>query len=380
MNAARPVWGLGTQGRLIICAVLLLWISHTIFTSEAESAARAADQDWSELDTLQRWRAAWTIGPPQLLSTLRRVHPGWLAVSLLSMGATLGFGVWRWRMVLRVHGLNLSFARALRISMIAQFFNAFLLGSTGGDLMKAYYAARQTDHKKTEAVVTVLADRLIGLVAMLLFAGAMMLVNLRFLLGYAELSAVVWAVATMLAGCGALLAATFWGGISRVWPGSRAWLRRLPRADLLEQALEAFRLLGRTPGFLRRTLGVSLLLNLACVFQVMALGAGLGLAVPWTIWLVIVPTIICISAVPITPSGLGVRENLYVLTLAGPGLQVPATQALAVSLLAYFGFLVWSLVGGLVYLLVRRRQPLVEAALETSDGSTAVEGAGGERS
>ena len=94
------------------------------------------------------------------MSTLGRVHPGWLALSLACMGATLGFGVWRWRMVLRVHGLHLTFGRALRISLIAQFFNAFLLGSTGGDLMKAYYAARQTDHKKTEAVVTVLADRL----------------------------------------------------------------------------------------------------------------------------------------------------------------------------------------------------------------------------
>ena len=45
----------------------------------------------------------------------------------------------------------------------AQFFNAFLLGSTGGDLLKAYYAARETHHKKTEAVVTVFVDRIIGL-------------------------------------------------------------------------------------------------------------------------------------------------------------------------------------------------------------------------
>lgn len=357
MNAERRIWGLSTHGRLVICAVLLLWISHAIFTSEAELALSAAGRNWSELGTWERWRAAWSIGPQHLLSTLSQVHPGWLALSLVAMGAALGFGVWRWRMVLHVHGLDLPFGRALQISMIAQFFNAFLLGSTGGDLMKAYYTSRQTDHKKTEAVVTVLADRLIGLVAMLLFAGAMMLVNLRFLLNYAELSAVIWALLAMLTGCGTLLAVTFWGGLSRLWPNSRDWLRRLPKADLLEQALEAFRVLGRTSGFLRRTLGVSLLLNLACVLQVMAVGAGLGLTVPWTLWLVIVPTIICISALPITPSGLGLRENLYVLTLAGPGLQVPATQALAVSLLAYFGFLVWSLAGGVVYLMVRRRQP-----------------------
>ena len=47
----------------------------------------------------------------------------------------------------------------------------------GGDLMKAYYAARETHHKKTEAVTAVFVDRLVGLWAMLLFAGAMMLLN-----------------------------------------------------------------------------------------------------------------------------------------------------------------------------------------------------------
>jgi uncharacterized protein (TIRG00374 family) len=345
--------------------VLLVWIGHAIFSSEAESAVRATGEDWLALGWQEQWRAAWTIGPQQLWRTLTLVRFEALALSLVFMGTTLFLGVWRWRMVLRVQGLELPFGRALEISLIAQFFNAFLLGSTGGDLMKAYVTARETHHKKTQAVVTVLADRLIGLFAMLLFAGVMMLANLHFLLEHRELSVVVWVVVAMLGGCGMFLVLAFWGGVSRAVPSARAWLRRLPKADLIEQAIEAFRHFGRDPAFLVRAFGVSVLLNLACVFQLMALGAGLGIEVPWLVWFVIVPTIICISALPITPSGLGVRENLYVLTLAGAGLQVPATQALAVSLLAYFGFLVWSLIGGVVYLSVRERRHLDEVARES---------------
>jgi uncharacterized membrane protein YbhN (UPF0104 family) len=209
-------------------------------------------------------------------------------------------------------------------------------------------------------VVTVFADRLIGLVTMLGFAGVMMLVNLRFLLSHSELSAVVGVMVAMLAGCGAFLVLAFWGGVSRAVPQVRVWMRRLPKADVIEQALDAFRSFGRARGFLWRSLAVSVLLNVACVLQLMTLGMGLGVGIPWPIWFVIVPIIICVSAIPITPSGLGIRENLYVLTLAGPGLQVPATDALAVSLLAYFGFLVWSLIGGVVYLLVRERRHLDE--------------------
>ena len=363
MRAPGTAWR--TALRLMICAVLLVWIGQVIFSSEAESALRAQGQDWHGLGGWERFRLTWSIGPWELWKTLTLVKPWALGLSLVFMGATIGLGTWRWRMVLRAHGLELSFGRALEISLVAQFFNAFLLGSTGGDVIKAYYAARETHHKKTEAVVTVLADRLIGLFAMLLFAGVMMLLNLRFLLGHGELSAVVVVVVLMLAGCAALLALAFWGGLSRALPQARAWLQRLPKARQIEGVIEAFRHLGRDRVFLRRAFGVSILLNVACVLQLMSIGAGFGLKVPWLVWCVIVPTIICISALPITPSGLGVRENLYVLTLAGPGLHVSSTHAFSVSLLAYFGFLAWSLVGGLVYLLLRGRHRIDQVSLES---------------
>src|SRR5206468_11926594 len=90
-------------------------------------------------------------------------------LSLVLMGVTIVLGVFRWRMVLRVYGLELSLGRAAEISFIAHFFNSFLLGSTGGDLSKAYYAARETHHKKTHVVVTVVVDLFLGLFAMRVF-------------------------------------------------------------------------------------------------------------------------------------------------------------------------------------------------------------------
>src|SRR6185503_19984603 len=104
---------------------------------------------------------------------------GMFALSVLPMGLTIVLGIWRWRMVLAVHGLNLPWGRATEISFVAHFFNSFLLGSTGGDLMKAYYAARETHHRKTEAAVTLFVDRLIGLWAMLLFAAVMVVPNAK---------------------------------------------------------------------------------------------------------------------------------------------------------------------------------------------------------
>src|SRR3989442_10980204 len=94
-----------------------------------------------------------------------------LLLSVLFMGLTILLGVVRWRMVLRVHGIDLSLGRASEISLVAHFFNSFLLGSTGGDLLKAYYAARETHHKKTEAVVTVAVCAVPGLFAGVVVCG-----------------------------------------------------------------------------------------------------------------------------------------------------------------------------------------------------------------
>ena len=132
---------------------------------------------------------------------------------------------------------------------------------------------------------------------------------------------------------------------------------------MLERSLDACRQFGREPAFLLQSLALSMLLNGLCVLQLLALAHGLGLNIPPLALFVIVPMIICISALPITPSGLGVRENLYVLMLATPEIAVAHTPALSLSLLAYAGSLAWSLVGGAVYLGLRERHHLTEAEL-----------------
>ncbi|MGD1085469.1 MAG: lysylphosphatidylglycerol synthase domain-containing protein [Verrucomicrobiota bacterium] len=133
---------------------------------------------------------------------------------------------------------------------------------------------------------------------------------------------------------------------------------------MLERSLDSCRQFGRSKGFLSRTLGLSILVNLACVLQMTALSAGLGARVSLLSWMVIVPMIFCISALPITPSGLGVRENLFVLMLAVPEIGVARTTALSLSLLAFAGMLFWSLVGGIVYLGMKKKQHLEEVTHE----------------
>jgi uncharacterized protein (TIRG00374 family) len=353
---------IGIAWRVGVGGMLLLWIAHSIFLVEGRQTWEEPGRAWGQLSRWDQWTVAWTHGPGKLWATLRLVHLPGLSVSLVFMGMTILLGVVRWRMVLNLQGLALPFGRAAEISLVAHFFNSFLLGSTGGDLLKAYYAARETHHKKAEAVTTVFIDRLVGLFAMLLFACMMAGLNYSLVLRNPPLNALAWLIFLMMLACSTAVGLSLWGGVSRWWPKARLWLRQRPKGELFERGLDAARLLGKDPFLLARVLLISMALNVFCVLQVMALAWGLGLSIPAKALFVIVPAIVCISAMPISPSGLGVRENLYVLTLGVPGIKVDATAALALSLLAYAGSLVWSILGGMIYVARKDRDRLVEIA------------------
>ena len=92
-----------------------------------------------------------------------------------------------------------------------------------------------------------------------------------------------------------------------------------------------------------------------------ALASGLGIMVPaGTLWY-IVPAVVSVAALPVTPSGLGVRENLFVWLLTVPALGVKPGAALSLSLLGYTVNLAWSAVGGIVYLLMPDRAKVAAA-------------------
>lgn len=356
MSPARKI--LALSWRALVTVLLLAWIFNAIFAIEASQIAKSQNLDWDHLPRLDQWHMAWRHGPGALWQTLTGIEPWALAASLVLMGATLGLGILRWRLVLRVQGLNLPLSRAAEISFVAHFFNSFLLGSTGGDLMKAYYAARETRHKKTEAVVTVFVDRIIGLWAMLVFASLMMIPNFDLLTQHPKFRTLAGFILALTAGGTGFLVVAFWGGISKAWSGARPWLRRLPKGEYLERSLESCRDFGRAPGLLAQAAALSMLLNVFCTAQFWVICQGLHLAVSPVVLLCAVPSIIFVSALPVTPSGLGVRENLFVLVLAHPTLHVAATGALSLSLLAYAGSLLWSLAGGGVYLLFKERHHL----------------------
>jgi glycosyltransferase 2 family protein len=84
------------------------------------------------------------------------------------------------------------------------------------------------------------------------------------------------------------------------------------------------------------------------ILAFMLVADSLGVNLPFSSWIVIVPPVTLIQLVPVSLAGWGVRELGFVVVLAGFG--IPAEAALAASLLVGLCMLVVGLPGGLLWL------------------------------
>lgn len=96
----------------------------------------------------------------------------WLPLALAQGLVLLAFSLSFVRWFMLVRGLDLAFRikDAFRLGTLGFMLNQVAPGSVGGDLVKAVFIAREQSGKRTEAIATVLVDRVIGLYAMLVIA------------------------------------------------------------------------------------------------------------------------------------------------------------------------------------------------------------------
>jgi uncharacterized protein (TIRG00374 family) len=83
----------------------------------------------------------------------------------------------RWYLLVRALGLNFRLLDAFRLGFLGYLFNFVSVGSVGGDLFKAIFIAREQPGRRTEAVATVLVDRVVGVYALVLLTSTVILLG-----------------------------------------------------------------------------------------------------------------------------------------------------------------------------------------------------------
>ncbi len=257
----------------------------------------------------------WVLGDvewDEFFATLRRANFLLLVCALGGFVAALVVIGVRWWFLLRTQQIPIRLWEVIRLSFLGQFFNAVVPGTVGGDLVKAYYAAKHTPHKGA-AMITVFVDRLMGLTELALLAAVMVAVLWagglatweKIRTPAAAAAAALFAVAVMLV---FLLSRRVRGllHLQKIY-------RRLSIAHHIDSAGAAARRFRERLGDLIVAMAITLVAHGLWLASVALIGYSLGLQLPWYIYFVYIPLIYIIGAVPVTPGGVGLVENMYVL-------------------------------------------------------------------
>ncbi|MEE8142391.1 MAG: lysylphosphatidylglycerol synthase transmembrane domain-containing protein [Planctomycetota bacterium] len=269
----------------------------------------------------------------------------------------------RWQLLLRALDVPTRFMEVLRLGWIGLLFNQVIPGTTGGDVVKGYYIARECPERRAEAVLSVVLDRVIGLTALMLVGGVALLVNRQQILENAFLTQVGWLLAVLvvvLLGGGALLAwESFWRQ-----PWIQRLLQRIPFRNVVSSLARALWTLRGKRKILCWTLGLSIVNHFGIVFTHVLLAASLlGETPSLAAYFFLIPVGQLAFALPISPGGLGIGELVYDSLFT----QMDQSSGAEVAALMRLTWVLWSLVG--VYFYFRGRKELKEAAQAAQETS-----------
>jgi uncharacterized membrane protein YbhN (UPF0104 family) len=290
---------------------------------------------------------------PQLWAIVREMNLGWLFASFICFTPVILIVSWRWRLLMSVHGVRLPFWRIFELNMIGQFFSAFLLGTTGGDVFKIFYAARAVPERRAAVAFTVVVDRAIGMMALLFFGVALSFTQLPLLLstpgtrvatGSFYLFAVGGLAAAILGTCGPILLRH---------ASIRSFIKKLPFIHRGTSIFAAYEKSALAISTNLTALAVSLPSHLCVLAMGYSIISAMHRTPPLLPFCSILLMVNMLIALPVSISGFGVREGLFIMFFGL--LHIDRNHAFAFSLTFFALNLFWSLIGGPFYFLYRHQ-------------------------
>jgi uncharacterized protein (TIRG00374 family) len=302
-RVSRPLRAVGKLlMRLGVTAVLITWLLHRI--------------DWNHF---------WNV--------VHSGRPVWLALALGTHFIGMGLSVVRWRLLLQALAISISRSAALWALMKGAFYNTFLPTAIGGDVVRIHQVSQWTRRLGATAM-TVVVERWMGLVAMLLLLGLGLFSAIGpiilpiFLLSLAS-------VALPVVGYAAV-----YKFVQRWHRHYALWNRLFRKLQTVHEALMTYR---RDRPTMVWALGWSLLIQLDVVLYYWLVGRAFRVPTSLLEFAVLVPLVQVASLVPISLWGLGVREAVFFQV--APFFGMLPEQGFIVSLVASGMGMIFNMLG-----------------------------------
>lgn len=284
-----------------------------------------------------------------------------MVIAFILYGCGFFMAAIRWYLLLRHIQVFLPVAVVIRLAMIGQFFNLFVPGGVGGDLIKMVYLKKESGERYPEALLTVLLDRVLGLAGLLLVGLLAVAMNPSVIFHSSREMRAILAVVILAGVAGLLVALVFflWPYLGRFAKHLEGLRSRLPgKIDgILVRVVNAMSLLREAPKLVLALLLLAMIGHCFPTVAVWIIGMGVPGASQVTFQEYLLATQLSnlVAAVPVTPGGLGGRDLAlsFLMQLAGASQEARGVIPILVT-----GLLVsWSAIGGLALVWEKKHLP-----------------------
>lgn len=243
----------------------------------------------------------------------------------------------KWGFFLEFLGSPVKVSRLFALYLLGYFVNLIMPSYLGGDVVRSFYIGKKVGQH--EALSATIMERYTGLVAMVFLAFIFMWFVEQVTL---EIKFSILVVAL------GLIAATYVVLVD--WP-LKFLEKYKPLASVvnnLRKIQNGFLLVKGDNSIIIKTILLSLLYHCFTVFNTIAAAWAVGWQQPPLLDLfVVLPVILLISAVPLTPQGLGLQEAAFFYFLQTLGASEP--QAVGVAIILRAKSYILALLGGVVW-------------------------------
>ena len=278
------------------------------------------------------------------IAILGAAHVGWVVLAVLMYVVGQMMSAFRWWLIGHSVGLGGRITDYVRYYFIGMFFMSFGPSTLGGDFVRGLYLA-EGGGRRGRAFNSVVFDRLNGLVILVAIGAAAFLIFPRYRALAPEFIVMFWI--TVAFGSALLVGWMLAPWLVRTFlpPGHR--IRHFVEVDLGPFWTDRRMLLA--------TSAVSFVFHFVQIAAQWVVSRAIGIDVPISYIAVFHPLVSAVASIPVTFSGIGLREGGYLYFLTKIGIDQPS--AVAYGVLWLFVIITNSLLGGLVFLASGARLP-----------------------
>ena len=290
----------------------------------------------------------------QIVKAFEHFNFLWLIPAALLYAVHIFVGAWRWRLLLKVQNIYISFWESLSLTMQGFFFSLVLPGGAlGGDVVKAAFLIKKTPKgNRLIASFTILVDRIIGMSSLFSLAAVFALLSLDVINKLSGTSVLL--IYLLIAGCcgglGAVIVLFFHDKFLKI-PGFKKMIEIIDRfshnaAYRLFSAIDSFRSAWKS---LLLTFLVSIFFVHGMISAVVfCIAGGLGsLSSQPSVYILATSIANAAACIPATQSGLGIRDFFLQAILRTGGIL--KANAITIALIYTAIILSFNLLGGLFF-------------------------------